>query len=482
VILLLFGIAGLALGFLPPNILLPSPPNHIPTFGSSFVLCHAKKGTRKKMANAGGKKKKNKQSNKSLYEKEVARASQKASVVLPGVKTRAPPWQVLSSEDAKQNVKQEKIRRKRAREEGIHQVPETTNEQLKSKALMSDANRMLLKWKRFNPTTEPCGISFIGSYLEKRLPPKLGVPEVAFLGRSNVGKSSLLNRLSSSAKSNKFAKDEARVGKTPGATASVNLYAMLGKAKQNTEMSKPILGLADLPGFGYAKLSKDVKEAVQLAAERYLGKREELALGILLVDARRDPSEDDRAVLAALYDMGVPLVVVATKVDKLTKSEVEPSLEIIRRGLGLPHGQPLCVSSVTGEGTKELWKIVLEACEVHVEELRDKLERANAEKNDAEDGSYETLTLGDKGNPLLFEDDEDVVYDQGFDWVHDSAVMYDGGDSEGFIDGDDEVEVGDQWEDDEGDGFDDMEYDNKEAFRLKNLKKRVRGMERRGEI
>jgi GTP-binding protein len=257
---------------------------------------------------------------------------------------------------------------------------------------------------------------------------------------------------------------------------------MLGKAKQNTEMSKPILGLADLPGFGYAKLSKDVKEAVQLAAERYLGKREELALGILLVDPRRDPSEDDRAVLAALYDMGVPLVVVATKVDKLAKSEVEPSLEIIRRGLGLPHGQPLCVSSVTGEGTKELWKIVLEACEVHVEELRDKLERANAEKNDAEDGSYETLTLYDKGNPLLFEDDEDIVYDQGFDWVHDSAVMYDGGDSEGFIDGDDEVEVGDQWEDDEGDGFDDMEYDNKEAFRLKNLKKRVRGMERRGEI
>ena len=430
------------------------------------------------------RKSKNKQSNKSLQEKEVTRASQKASVVLPGVKTRAPPWQVLSSKDAKQNVETEKIRRERAREEGIHHqvVPETTSEHKKSKALMSDANRMLLKWKRFNPTTEPCGMSFIGSYLEKRLPPRLGVPEVAFLGRSNVGKSSLLNRLSSSAKSNKFSNDEARVGKTPGATASVNLYAMLGKAKRNTEMSKPILGLADLPGFGYAKLSKEVQEAVQLAAERYLGKREELALGILLVDARRDPSEDDRAVLAALYDMGVPLVVVATKIDKLAKSEVEPSLEVIRRGLGLPHGQPLCVSSVTGEGTKELWKIVLEACEVRVEELRDKLERTGVKKTQAKEESYETVTLDNEENPLLFEDGEDIVYDQGFDWVHESAVMYDRDESEDFAESEGEVERDDQWENDEGDDSEDMEYDNKEAFKLKNLKKRVRDMERRGEI
>jgi GTP-binding protein len=417
----------------------------------------------------------------SLHEKEVTRASQKASVVLPGVKTRSPPWQVLSAKDAKQNVETEKIRRKLAREEGIHQIPMTTKEQTKSKALMSDANRMLLKWKRFNPTTAPCGMSFIGSYLDKRLPPRLGVPEVAFLGRSNVGKSSLLNRLSSSAKSSKFANDEARVGKTPGATASVNLYAMLGSAKKNAEMSKPILGLADLPGFGYAKLSKEVQEAVQLAAERYLGKREELALGILLVDARREPSEDDRAVLAALYDMGVPLIVVATKVDKLQKTEVEPSLEIIRRGLGLPHGQPLCVSSVTGEGTKELWKIVLEACEVRVEELRDKLERAGADKDETEEKQYETIPLEDEENPLLFEDGEDVVYDQGFDWVHDSAVMYDG-ESNDLGDEFVEADEDDRWETDDDNSFDDMEYDDKEAFKLKNLKKRVRGMERRGEI
>jgi len=471
-------LARLSQGFVPPTQV-SSCHHRVRWNDPSTILCHAKKGDKKK-SNVTGKKKKNKKSSnsKSLQEKEVTRASQKASVVLPGVKTRAPPWQVLSAKDARKNVEKEKVRRQRARE-GIHERPaDFTEEQSKSKALLSDSNRLLLKWKRFNPTTAPCGMSFIGSYLDKRLPPRLGVPEVAFLGRSNVGKSSLLNRLSTSAKNGKFASDEARVGKTPGATASVNLYAMLGKAKQNVEMTKPILGLADLPGFGYARLSKEVKEAVQLAAERYLGKREELALGILLVDPRREPSDDDRAVLAALYDMGVPLVVVATKVDKLAKSEVEPSLEMIRQGLGLPDGQPLCVSSVTGEGTKELWKIILEACEVRVEELRDKLERAGKKKDEAEE-EYETVPLDDEGNPLLFEDGEDIVYDQGFDWVHDSAVMYDR-DSEDY--GEDGEEEEGSWEEEEGNEFDEMAYDNKEAFKLKNLKKRVRDMERRGEI
>ena len=468
----------ISLGFLPPSQ--PVSYRRVRWTECSSTMCNAKRGGNKKTITGGKKEKSNKNSsNKSLHEKEVTRASQRAAVVLPGVKTRAPPWQVLSAKDAKKNVEKEKKRRQFARE-GIHDTvdDEQEEQQYKSKALMSDANRILLKWKRFNPTTDPCGMSFIGSYLEKRLPPILGVPEVAFLGRSNVGKSSLLNRLSASAKNSKHASDEARVGRTPGATASVNLYAMLGQAKQNTEVTKPILGLVDLPGFGYAKLSKEVKEAVQLAAERYLGKRDELALGILLVDARREPSEDDRVVLAALYDMGVPLVVVATKVDKLANSEVDSSLEIIRRGLGLPHGQPLCVSSVTGEGTKELWKIILEACEVRVEEIRDKLERAGKKKDQAAE-ELETVPLNNEGYPLLFDDGEDLVYDQGFDWVHDSAVMY-GGDSEDYEE--EEEEAGKGNENEEKEGFDDMNYDNKEAYKLKNLKKRVRDMERRGEI
>ena len=104
------------------------------------------------------------------------------------------------------------------------------------------------------------------------------------------------------------------MGKTPGATASVNLYSLNASAAKK---NRPLLAFADLPGFGYAKLSKEVKESVEMAAERYLGKRKELALGILLVDVRRVPSDDDRAVLTALYDMGVPILVVATKIDKI---------------------------------------------------------------------------------------------------------------------------------------------------------------------
>ena len=108
--------------------------------------------------------------------------------------------------------------------------------------------------------------------------------------------------------------------------------------------AKPILGFTNLPGFGYAKLSKETK-IVEEDAERYLGKQCELGLGVLLVHSCRTPSADDRAVLAALFDMDMPLVVVATKLDKLKGSEVESAMRTIREGLGLPDGQPL--SAVT---------------------------------------------------------------------------------------------------------------------------------------
>ena len=109
--------------------------------------------------------------------------------------------------------------------------------------------------------------------------------------------------------------------------------------------AKPILGFTNLPGFGYAKLSKETKESVEEDAEQYLGKQCELGLGVLLVHSRCTPSANDRAVLAALFDMDMPLVVVATKLDKLKGSEVESAMRTIREGLGLPDGQPL--SAVT---------------------------------------------------------------------------------------------------------------------------------------
>lgn len=394
-----------------------------------------------------------------------------------------PPWQVLGKKDMITHVENEIARRERIRI-GIDSpsAGNINNERQKadvsgSSQLMSTADRSMLGWKRFNPVTTPSGLTMIGAYLDKRLPPSLGVPEIAFLGRSNVGKSSLLNRLVS-----KAGGDSARVGKTPGATAAVNLYALLGQKRTGVKDAKPILGFADLPGFGYAKLSKEIKESVEEAAERYLGKRRELALGILLVDSRREPNADDRAVLAALFDMGVPLIVVATKSDKLNVNEVEISMATIRDGLGLPDEQPLRISAVTGEGIKELWRIILDACEMRVEELKLSIEKGK------DDGGVMRMALDDdnEGDDFFddddndedyFDDGEDLVYNQGYDWVQgeglaDVAEIAD----EDFYDGGVYVENEDVKLNRE------KQQMEKESFSLKNLNQRVDAMERRGEI
>ena len=448
----------------------------------------------------GGKKEKK----RSLHEKELEKASQRASVQLPSSKSRAPPWRILSPQDTRENVKVEKKRRELAKQ-GVKMEKEDRDRKL-SKALLSDAERSLIAWRRFNPSTVPCGLTFVGSYLEKRLPPRLGVPEIAFLGRSNVGKSSLLNKLATPAltSTGEFGNDEARVGKTPGATASVNMYVMMGKTKQKALAAKPVMGFVDLPGFGYAKLSREIQESVQEAAERYLSKREELALGILLVDARRTPSEDDRIVLAALYDLGVPLVVVATKVDKLGKNEIEKQLSTIQEGLGLPDGQPLCVSSATGEGTKVLWRVIMEACEIRIEELQKKINTPRDDNPDDEEDAFgrqhqpfeeaPDVQVDAEGNLVLpYDDGQPLSYSQGFDWIQGSSVMYEpifksnsGGnnnsDSDYVGDGGYDFDSDEGYFDDEDDeGLDDgFGFENE--VRFSDLKKKARKLERQGEV
>jgi GTP-binding protein len=375
------------------------------------------------------------------------------------------------------NVQAEKERRQLAQTLGQHLSPQELQDVQsslqRSTDFLSAQDKLLLSWKPFVLKPNKQQILFQGAFLDKQLPPRLGVPEVCFLGRSNVGKSSLLNRLVGKS-------DLARVGKTPGATASVNLYGIFEESKTDASNKqgndqKPLLGLVDLPGFGYAKLNKATKESVQETAEYYLEKRKELALGVLLVDCRRVPSVDDKAVLAALFDMGIPLIVCATKVDKLSSQrQIDDALNVINKELGLPEEQPLCVSSVTGLGIKDLWRIILEACEGRVEELRETAEQGDKEDDD---------------NPMLLSDEEDldddseVSYSQGYDWVH-GSVMYEAEEGElNYNDDDDEAESWDNEtdHDDDDDGMDDVDFIPQKQS-LKFLRKKAREMERRGEL
>jgi len=435
---------------------------------SQHVTLVALSAKARRSASGGGSPPKGKQKNKTQNKKGNAipkKTSPKPSspsitAASAGTGPRAPPWQVLSQKDAKKNVEREKKRRD-AIQSGQVASSDTLLEDdfdsmpLKvSKTFLSQADRALLSWKRFNPST--VGMKYVASVTGFKPLPRLGAPEIAFLGRSNVGKSSLLNRLSSYSKKDGGFNDQARVGKTPGATASVNLFGFYDKNE------KPVMGFVDLPGFGYAKLSKGTKESVQEAAEQYLGKREELVLGILLVDSRRTPSEDDRIVLAALFDMGLPILVVATKVDKLNKNEVDGQLEQIRLGLGLPEGQPFSISSVTGEGTKALWNLIMEASENGIEEIGMKLQRGGG--NDESDSEQ-----------LLDDDDDDErMYNQGYDWIQAGDVVYEEEEDDDDIwDGKEEDYVEDNYVED---GSIEENIPVQKAESLRDLRRRAKKM------
>jgi GTP-binding protein len=169
-------------------------------------------------------------------------------------------------------------------------------------------------------------------------------PEVAFLGRSNVGKSSLINTLLGS--------KEAKVSSTPGRTRAINFFALYEgtPAKFNV---KPSLIFADLPGYGYAKISKSISAEWPTFIEPYLGERDQLALCICLVDTNIPPQESDTLLITALRQMQRPHLVVGTKSDRLGGNQLTKSLAALRKA----HGEEriLPVSSKTEGGVKSLW-------------------------------------------------------------------------------------------------------------------------------
>jgi GTP-binding protein len=166
--------------------------------------------------------------------------------------------------------------------------------------------------------------------------PEPTLPEIAFAGRSNVGKSSLLNTLVRR-------KAFARVSRTPGRTREINFFNV------NNQFI-----LADLPGYGYAKISKERKADWKPLIEGYLKKTVVLAGVVLLLDIRRDPSDDDMAMLDFLAEVELPTIVVLTKTDKLTRAGAAERVDVLRRGLSLEADQTIPFSSSTGEGRDEL--------------------------------------------------------------------------------------------------------------------------------
>lgn len=175
-----------------------------------------------------------------------------------------------------------------------------------------------------------------------------GLPQVAFAGRSNVGKSSVINRLLNR-------KNFARVGASPGKTIHINYFKIDGA-----------FYLVDLPGYGYAKVSKSERDRWGKLMESYFAHPERMTLGVMIVDSRHKPTADDCTMAQWFKDTGCPLIVVANKLDKLKKSEIEPNLKRIRETLELDETVTVVpFSAEKGTGREDLLSAVLSGAGVN---------------------------------------------------------------------------------------------------------------------
>jgi GTP-binding protein len=185
---------------------------------------------------------------------------------------------------------------------------------------------------------------FLLSALDALHFPAPSVPEIAFLGRSNVGKSSLLNAM--------VGEKAAKVSSTPGRTRAINFFQLLD------EKGRPRIVLSDLPGYGYAKISKSISAEWPKFIEPYLSERETLKLCVCLVDSNIPPQQSDGKLLEWLRHVGREFLVVATKTDRLSGNERTKNLAAIKREFDLD--ELLAVSAKTNVGIKELWNRVAE--------------------------------------------------------------------------------------------------------------------------
>ena len=171
--------------------------------------------------------------------------------------------------------------------------------------------------------------------------PENTLPEIAFAGKSNVGKSSLINALINR-------KSYARISATPGKTQTINFYNI------NEEMY-----LVDLPGYGYAKVSEQEKVKWGQLIERYLHGSKQLQAVFLLIDIRHDPSANDKMMYDWIVAQGYYPIIIATKLDKINRSQIDKQIKAIKTGLNLVPGTKIIpFSSVTKQGRDDIWDLV----------------------------------------------------------------------------------------------------------------------------
>lgn len=185
-------------------------------------------------------------------------------------------------------------------------------------------------------------VEFFISAARKTDFPKERLPEIAFAGKSNVGKSSVINRLLNR-------KNFARVGEKPGKTIHVNYFTV-----------DKVCYFVDLPGYGYAKVSQAEKDRWGKLMEEYFA-ADRINLGVMIVDCRHAPTNNDITMARWFLDSGCPFVVVANKLDKVKKSQIEGNLKVIREDLELPDDCPVIpFSAEKGDGKDELLRMILQ--------------------------------------------------------------------------------------------------------------------------
>lgn len=188
-------------------------------------------------------------------------------------------------------------------------------------------------------------VEFVGAQRRPGDPIPTRLPQVALVGRSNVGKSSLINALLGR-------KRLARVSKTPGRTREIHFYEVDDR-----------ICLVDLPGYGFASVPPEVRQRWTPLIESYLSTSTGLVGVVLLLDARHGPSREDRSMIDQLARLGTPTLFALTKADKLSRAKRRKTVEAVRETLEVPEDQVVATSAVSGEGTETLWDSVLAAVE-----------------------------------------------------------------------------------------------------------------------